>query len=220
MKIYHVCLESYNLEEMRHFYTQELDMELRTNTSNSFSVIAGSTEIMFKKAETLPFYHLCFRTSGQYFEHIFMNLDEQNRLVKNESGRKRMYWEGKQAYFTDPDGNILEMLERKYQWKDKEPIGWFDVCEIGMPVFNIKETQLFLSTHLIDVQNMDDDTFAFYGDSSGYLVLVKEGRHWYPTKKSSVIHATEISVSGKENIDFKLFDYPYIFKVRKEKIDK
>jgi catechol-2,3-dioxygenase len=220
MRIVQVSLVSNNLEKMKDFYTNDLEMELLSSTEDSFSVLVGTSKIVFNRSKKIPYYHLCFRTGGQYFEDIFLKLDSKNRLLEDETGQKKMYWKGKQAYFIDPDGNILEVLEREYIGENTPPLGWFDIGEIGLPVSNIKEAQKILSSYIDDIEKRDNDTFAFYGDPSGYLVLVKEGRNWYPTNRSSEINQLEISVLGKKSAEFKLLGHPYIFKIKKEdKID-
>lgn len=213
MKIKQVNLMSFHLEEMKRFYTEVLEMDLVASTDTSFTVLAGETKLVFNKTKEMPFYHLCFRTSNDYFEHMFLKLDEVERLLEIGKGEKSMFWDGKQAYFNDPDGNILELLERPFLGDGEVPLTWFDVNEVGFPVTNVKEAQQFLSKYVNDVVKRDNDTFAFFGDRFGCLVIVKEGRHWYPTERGSSIHPLEMIVSGKEAANFSFNKYPYSIKV-------
>lgn len=213
MKMYKVTLKTYKLEEMKKFYTDVLEMELINSSKTSFSVKAGETELIFNKVDTIPFYHLCFRSNNDFFSKIFHKLNKIGVLLSDKEGNTLMNWEGNEAYFTDPDGNILEMLEREYLGEGDVPSRWYDICEVGLPLRNIKETQAILSNFLFDEEKRNNDDFAFYGNKLGHLVLVKEGRFWYPTKRKSIIYPLEVVVSGKVECEFKLLDYPYFFKV-------
>lgn len=210
MNIHQINLECFHLEKMKQFYTQVLEMNLLTSSNQSFTVEAGATKITFEKTEYLPYYHVCFRTGKRYFDTIFHKLSNLNRLLKDEKGETSFYWKGNQAYFTDPDGNILELLERPFQNKlGSNQDGWHDVAEIGMPSHNIKEFQEKLSFYILDEVKATNETFAFFGDKEGCLVLVKEGRHWYPTDRGATIHPIKLVVSGKENGKFAIPSYPY-----------
>lgn len=217
MKIYQVSLNCYNMDEMKTFYTEDLGMKLQTETDSFFSVMAGTTKIIFEKDVIQPNYHLCFRTNAAFYDLMFEKLAEKNILLPDENGNFRLFWQGKQAYFKDPDGNILEMLERPFQWSQQnEPTGWFDVGEVGMPVANIQEMQKILAATVEDRQKADDDRFAFYGDQEGVFVLVKEGRNWYPTEIPASIHPIHLVVSGKKETQISHPDFPYKWIVRKE----
>ncbi|TYS46712.1 VOC family protein [Bacillus infantis] len=214
MQIYQVNLQCFHLEEMCAFYTEVLEMELIHQTERWFSVRAGSTKLFFEKGETVPYYHLCFRTDALYFEHIFSRLGAESCLLANEEGEYSMFWEGKQAYFTDPDGNILECLERPAL--RCQAGGWHDVGEVGFPSADVAGMQAKLKPILADRYAEDSSSFAFYGDDAGVLVLVKEGRCWYPTDRGAEIHPITLIVSGSRDAHYMDDDLPYEIQVRGE----
>lgn len=213
MKINQVNFMCFNLEEMFSFYTEVLEMDLISRTESGFSVLAGITTLVFQQTDSMPFYHFCLRTSTEYFDEIFSKLEQEDKLLKDEGVSKSMFWGGKQAYFKDPDGNILEMVERPYEGEGGAPSGWYDICEIGLPLKDIKNAQQNLTEFIVDTINSKSDTFAFFGNSLGYLVLVKEGRHWFPTTKGATIHPIQIKLTGHKDAYLKLSEYPYYFKV-------
>jgi catechol 2,3-dioxygenase-like lactoylglutathione lyase family enzyme len=217
MKIYQVNANCFHTEEMREFYQEVLEMDLIVSGDSSFTVMAGSTKLVFQKDETRPYYHLCFRLGADYYEHIYRKLAERNLLLPNSEGEYRLFWEGKQAYFTDPDGNILELLERPFIWGNEHPGNkWYDIGEVGMPVVDVAGMQEKLAPYIDDQHHERSGTFAFYGDNQGVLVVVKDGRHWYPTERGAEIHPLRIVVSGKKESRYFSEEYPYEIIVRKE----
>lgn len=209
MKILHVRLECKHLERMKEFYTRFLKMELKEENSGSFTVKAGQSRLTFTKRENQPYYHICFRTNERFFDSMFEKIE--SALLPNEKGEVSMYWKGKQAYFHDPEGNVLEMLERKDV--PKELLDWHDVCEIGLPCENIRDMQEELS-FLNDQFRADSDTFAFVGDDNGAAVVVKGGREWYPTARGSEIHPIVLEVAGEVNLEYHHAVYPYTIVVK------
>jgi len=217
MKIYQLQLKCFNLSEMKRFYTEDLEMELLSEAENYFVVKAGTTKLLFERDQCTPYYHICFRTGSDYYDQMFNRLAEKSLLLPNEEGQYSMFWEGKQAYFIDPDGNILEILERPFIWGENQPqTGWYDVGEIGMPVKTVAEMQTEFRPYLQNRYKAKDDLFAFYGDQKGVFVLVKEGRNWYPTERGASIHPISAVVSGEKEGRFTHPSLPYTIIVRKE----
>jgi catechol 2,3-dioxygenase-like lactoylglutathione lyase family enzyme len=217
MKIYQLFLKCFHLIEMKKFYTEELEMKLISESDQHFAVLAGSTKLFFELDTEVPYYHVCFRTGKDYFDNMFQKLTEKSLLLPDEDGDYSMFWEGKQAYFYDPDGNIIEMLERPFHWGGNQPEkSWYDVGEIGMPVKQISETHEKLSQVVPSRYKGESETFSFYGDTDGVFVLVKEGRNWYPTERRATVHPIIAVVSGEKEGRFKHSDFPYTIIVRKE----
>ncbi|WLR43013.1 hypothetical protein LC087_01975 [Bacillus carboniphilus] len=173
-------------------------MELLNSNKDFFTIMAGTTRITFEKTFNKPNYHLCFRTNLDFFEIMHKKLHHEDVLLSNEKGQTSLFWKGKQAYFTDPDGNILEMLERPFSHKGTEPNHWFDIGEIGFPSRSVNEFIDLLPENINNTFKNKDDSFAFYGDDEGVFVLVKEGRPWYPTNKPATIHPIKVSISSNQ----------------------
>lgn len=212
MKFLHVYLECIQLGHMKEFYTRILKMELEAENSESFTVKAGQSRLTFTKSKNRPYYHICFRTNERFFDSMFEKIE--SALLANEKGEVSMYWKGKQAYFHDPEDNVLEMLERKGVPADL--CDWFDVCEVGLPCENIRDMREEVS-FLNDQFKSESDTFAFAGDNNGAVVLVKKGRDWYPTARGSEIHPIVLEVEGEMNFEYRHAKYPYTIVVRKRK---
>ncbi|MDQ0198643.1 catechol 2,3-dioxygenase-like lactoylglutathione lyase family enzyme [Neobacillus ginsengisoli] len=217
MKIYQLYLKCFHLDEMKKFYTEDLEMELLSESEHHFTVSAGTTKIFFELDTSIPYYHVCFRTGSKYIEHMYHKLAENKLLLSDEKGHYSMFWEGKQVYFFDPDGNILEILERPFHWGESQPeAGWYDIGEIGMPVPSVKKMQESLRPYIRDQRKDENDTFAFYGDQKGVFVIVKEGRNWKPSARAATIHPITAVVLGEQEGRFTHPELPYDVFVRKE----
>ncbi|MGE6489210.1 VOC family protein [Paenisporosarcina sp. NPDC076898] len=202
MKILKVVFETVNIQEMKKFYTETLEMPIVKEKQSFFTVRAGKTLVTFQQTDSAeaPLYHFALKTSLSFYDYMFEKLsDLKVNILPNSNGELSGYWEGKQVYFTDPDGNIVEILEREIS---NDQSGWVDVCEVGIPSASVTEFSNFLSP-IKNVYQTESDTFSFYGDNLGSLVLVKEGRHWYPTNRPATIHPIVVEVEGDQYQELK-----------------
>ncbi len=216
MKILRLMLETGNIEKMKKFYTEMLEMPILRAKEKVFTVRAGNTHITFQQGSTheARLYHFALRTNLSFFEYMFKKLKGKNvNLLPNSEGQLSGYWKGRQVYFTDPDGNIVEILEREIPDGDINP-GWHDVCEIGFPAESVEDISEFLSP-INNVNHAESDTFRFYGDEVGTFVLVKEGRNWYPTDRPATIHPIVVEVEGDTYQVLKHSSLPLTVKLKK-----
>lgn len=216
MKILRIVLDTVNIKKMREFYTETLEMPIIRAKESFFTVKAGNSHITFQQSNNVevPLYHFALRTNLAFYEYMLSKTIEQNvEILPNSEGQLSGYWKGKQVYFKDPDGNIIEILERKIP-AGKDFIGWYDVCELGIPSENVEDMSKFLSP-IANVNNSDSNTFRFYGDELGTFVVVKEGRNWYPTDRPATIHPILVEVEGDTYQVLKHPELPYTVKVKK-----
>ncbi|TDK64785.1 VOC family protein [Bacillus salipaludis] len=170
MKIYQLQLKCFKLDEMKKFYTEDLEMELISDAETYFAVRAGTTKLIFELDNHSPYYHVCFRTNSEYYDKMYVKLAERKLLLPDEDGHYSMFWQGKQAYFHDPDGNILEMLERPFHWGENRPkSSWYDVGEIGLPVPSVKDMQNLLFSKVSDNQKRKVKPLLFMEINRGFL---------------------------------------------------
>lgn len=214
MKILKIVLESGNLEKMKEFYTEILEMPIVRAKEGFFTVRAGKTLITFQQSSDNEnsLYHFALKTNLAFYDYMFKKLIEWNVLLPDSEGQLSGYWKGKRLYFTDPDGNILEILERTIPFGE-EQVGWVDVCEIGLPCESVEDMSMFLSP-INNVNPPESDTFRFYGDELGNFVLVKEGRKWYPTDRPATIHPLVVEIEGEHFQELKHSSLPLTVKVK------
>jgi catechol-2,3-dioxygenase len=212
MKIIHLKINVFHMKEMKEFYSETLEMKIIREDENGFTIQAGKTQITFLQAIDIPVYHFAFRAGLEFYEYMYNKLNELDLLLPNEEGETSMYWGVKQIYFKDPDGNIVEILERKNPYSENLE-GWYDVCEMGLPSRDVQELSEFLQ--MISNENKStSETFRFFGDKSGNFILVKKGRHWYPTEQPAEIYPVTIEVEGDHDRLLKHSYLPYTFVVK------
>lgn len=205
MKIIRAILETTMLQEMKSFYHETLEMPLIEEAEDFFTVKAGKSLLTFTAAVgEMRYYHVALRTNLDNFDFFFKKLEAI--LLPDEEGRTSLFWKGRQVYFHDPEGNVIEILEREAIYKNHKS-KWQDVCEIGMPVPDVEDFSKWLS-RLPNENPAESDTFRFYGDRVfGNFVVVKDGRPWYPTERSATIHPLTIEVEGSE---FAVMEHPVL----------
>jgi catechol 2,3-dioxygenase-like lactoylglutathione lyase family enzyme len=212
MKILHLKLTVFRMKEMKKFYSETLEMEIIRENEHFFTIQAGKTQITFSQANEKPCYHFALRAGLAFYEYMYNKLSELDLLLPNEEGETSMYWEGKQLYFKDPDGNILEILERVNPYSENLS-GWYDVCEMGLPTGDVQGLSEFLQV-IPNENGSTSDTFRFYGDKKGNFILVKKGRNWYPTDQPAEIHPVTIEVEGDHYQLLQHRHLPYTIKVK------
>lgn len=214
MNIIKVTLETTCLEEMKFFYNEVMELPLLEDFEDYFTVGAGSTKLTFTHSEQKPYYHAAFRTDLEHFHYMYRKLGNLGVLSANEQGETSMFWKGKQLYFHDPDGNIMEILERPNPAKN--PLkGFYDIGEIGLPAPDLSEMSEFLSSLPNEFPSLDP-TFRFFGGNDGVFVLAITGRPWYPTQKSAYISPVTVEVTSEDASEQRLFHptLPYKIKVK------
>ncbi|GGH77835.1 catechol-2,3-dioxygenase [Pullulanibacillus pueri] len=215
MRIQHLHLETYHLEEMKDFYVNTLLMELVREHPDTFMVQIGDSFITFKRSQSLPYYHFACLINTQGFHDITLRLEAKNLGL--ERGYSKL-WQAEQFYFKDPDGNIVEILGREEQMPTLSS-PWIRIVEVGLPSPNIETVK----EGLVPLPNQykdDSETFQFYGDQDGVFVLVKEGRHWYPTNKGATIHPISIDIALQKEFRFDVPNLPYFMNSSKPWSDK
>lgn len=110
-------------------------------------------------------------------------------------------WRAQQVYFRDPAGNILELIARQTLAIDAESP--FDarqivsVSEVGLPTDDVPGTVAALgATFGLAPYGEPSDTFTAVGDHEGLLIVVRAGRHWFPTTTPAVAVAVTATLGG------------------------
>ncbi|WP_152392406.1 VOC family protein [Paenibacillus guangzhouensis] len=194
MRIKQLKLRTTKLHEMREFYLTFLQMPLLEQTTTSFTVRAGNTMLTFEQGTEDPFYHYAFIVNAANFDELLGRIPTFTPLLVDNEGETLFFsglWQRSQAYFKDPQGNILEILPSTEMYPPDQT--WIKVQEIGVVVADIND----LITVIQNVKNIymnTSDRMAFYGDEEGVFVLVKAGRHWFPTNEPAISSPIEVLI--------------------------
>lgn len=190
MKIHSLSLPSTNIDSMREFYTSVLGLKLAESDSQFFTLQAGFTRLAFNTTNdgTLPKHHFAFNIPPNLFQKGKTWLAERTALVSGKEGQVEFdfsNWNALGMYFIDPAGNIGELIAR-----DMLPSAQVDefsadhivsVSEIGVPVPDVPGTvDLLRRAAGLQPYRGETDTFTAVGDENGLLIVVQQGREWYP----------------------------------------
>lgn len=193
MKLQKVTLTTSKPEELLAFYTQVLHMPLIESTPRSFAVSVGEATLAFQRAEQKPFYHFACGIAERAFDSYAEAIRQRGIVLRSKDGQEVMQsytWKGKQLYFADPEGNILELLAFSTEAKTD----WLSIQEVGMPVPDVAAFAASLAPIPSEFE-AESEVFRFYGDQDGVLVLVKANRPWYPTDRGATIHPIAIELA-------------------------
>ncbi len=191
MTIQSLELASVDPRAISEFYAQCLDLvEEPVESSDSSLLWVGPTNLTFRKVEERsPPYHFAINIHPGSFKKWLARLESLRiDVLKDSTGESSFRfesWQASSVYFRDPDGNIAELIARDNiphdAWNHLEEGNLsstiLGVSEIGLVVPNVSA---FTRTLNIPQYQESSEAFAALGDPNGLLIVVKQGREWYP----------------------------------------
>jgi len=193
MRIKKVQLLCNNAGAQKAFYTQQLGLLLINSGDRAFTVQAGQTLLEFVQTgepKDTP-YHLAFNITPALLPAVVPFLEAQQVPLILKDGLPVVdfpNWNAKSVYFYDEEQNILEFIAR-YNLAVATDASTFDarhvlsVSEVGIPV---EDTSAFIKTMQscthAPVWKDYGEQFKAVGGEDGLLIVVTEGRHWFPTE--------------------------------------
>lgn len=204
MRIEEVRLPASDLAALRPFYAEVVGLDLAADTPDKFTVRAGATRLTFFAAAgevapqhfafTIPRNQLAAAKEWLRGRAALLTQDGQDEFASAS-------WNAQQVYFRDPAGNILELIAR--QTLAIDAAGLFDaskivsVSEVGLTTADVPGMVAALgSTFGLTPYFEASDTFTAVGDHEGLLIVVRAGRHWFPTTTPAVAMAVAATLGG------------------------
>ena len=190
MKLIEVGLFSPNLEAQRQFYTETLGLPLISGDAGSFAVQAGQTRLSFRAAarQAGP-YHLAIDVPEDRFADAAGWIGARVPLLR-EDGQDTFFspnWNADMLYFTDPCGNILELIARHTLPCPRHAGLLVNISEVGVAVPDVLNTVEHLRSALgVGGYGESSASFSPVGTHAGLFILVQEGRPWFPTAQAAV----------------------------------
>lgn len=224
MRILELALEARDPVEQAAFYGEVLGLPVEEGQAGSVVLRAGATRLTFLPAR-LPgsyAYHFAFNIPPGKFATAAEWLADRGVALLALDGRDRFHsesWNADLLYFRDPAGNVVEFIAR-YDLPDGatgafSPADVLGVSEIGLAVPDVPKAVADLRrTFGLPVYKDGSDTFAPLGDEWGLLIVVREGRPWFPTDTPALPLLTRMVLEGKEAMDVGLEPLPYWIAVR------
>ncbi|WP_310584280.1 hypothetical protein [Deinococcus sp.] len=190
MKLIEVGLLSPNLEAQRQFYTETLGLPLIAGDAGSFAVQAGQTRLSFRAAASQAGpYHLAFDVLEHRFADAAGWIGARVPLL-SEGSQDTFFspnWNADMLYFTDPCGNILELIARHTLPRPQHAGLLVNVSEVGVAVPNVLDTVERLRSALsVGGYGEGSASFSPVGTHAGLFIVVQEKRPWFPTAQAAV----------------------------------
>jgi catechol 2,3-dioxygenase-like lactoylglutathione lyase family enzyme len=196
MRLLEMTLAAVDLNEMRQFYCALLGIrEIEPEWTGRLALHIGTTQLFFEPGEPgwHGRYHFALDVPASRFEAALSWLRERSAPLSDPTGNTRFQsegWNAEMVYFTDPQGNILELIARRDKPsppRDAErPFNASEILsisEIGLAVTDVTGSVAELQARMpgLAIYNpVEDDMFAALGDTDGLLIVARRGRIWYP----------------------------------------
>lgn len=219
MKIRKVTLQSGKLNELKEFYINKLGFKSEVENNNSFTISAGSSLLKFEEGSIDAFYHFAFNISENMIEKSLEWIKDKAEpmVYEGENIIDFSSWDAHSIYFYDPAGNIIEFIARHRLSNSSE--GEFSVnnitslSEIGMPVKDVRAFFEDVSKATgISIFSGDNKTFTAAGDDEGLLIIVPEGRNWFPNCPPAEIYPIALELEDINESALAFGEYGYAIK--------
>jgi len=177
-----------DVAEQERFYSEVLGLEVEAGPS-SVGVAAGATRLTFVSAAAeSPVAHFAFNVPADGLSRAIAALDADVRWLPDNAGHTRHAfpsWKAEAVYFVDPAGHIVELIARQDAGLDDGRgmgrVRILGVSELGIVVPNVIEAARDLARLSgLAPYGRGGEQFAAIGDARGLLIVVEEGRPWFP----------------------------------------
>lgn len=180
------------IAEMAAFYEILLGKPALKQDDKTLELAIGTSNLVFEyDGSGQPFhYHFAINIPHNQFAEAKAWLEAIVPLISNATGQSTFYsrnWQADMLYFYDAAGNILELIARHTLSNISDapftPQSLQNISEIGIAVPDVLatiqeiQTQTSLPIYQGDVLS---SMFATLGDEQGLLIVVQEGRLWFP----------------------------------------
>jgi catechol-2,3-dioxygenase len=235
MRLLEITLPAVDLDALRRFYCATLGLrEIVPAWTGRLAIQCGATQLFFRAA--MPGwngrYHFAFDLPAARFEAALEWLSERCAFLADREGKTRFHspgWNADSVYFTDPQGNVLELIVRHDQpvppeAPPLEPGRPFSageilsISELGLATPDVTGSVATLQARLPGLTVYDgegSDSFTALGDLNGLLIVVQYGRTWYP---NSGVPADLLPLDALLEIEpgrrYRLTAPPYPFVIR------
>jgi len=204
MIIQELRLMTNRLQEQSDFYHHLLGFPLLTADADEVALQVGSSRLVFSAgAAPIPApYHFAFNLPEEQFAEAKAWLAARAPLLADASGADEFdfrAWNAHAIYFADRDGNIGEFIARhdlpSPPTRPFSAASLLSISEIGLAVDDVLHfvERLQTSLHLPVYRQHPTPTFTPMGDDRGLLIVVKDGRRWFPEERVAA-HAAPLTV--------------------------
>ncbi len=206
MRITRLELPTNNLPALQAFYARKLGLALLTSTDRNAAFQAGWTELVLRQTDepTAPG-HFAFNVPLYTLEQYQLWFDVPY-LDTGLSGQRIAHfpnWKALASYFRDPDGNIVEFIERRDAGYAESVGGYIQgISEVGIATDNVTATTAWLKGQygLPQFAKCSPQAgFNAVGDDYGLLILAQTGRPWLFSEVPAAVGGWTIQFRAEES---------------------
>ncbi|MCY7396177.1 MAG: VOC family protein [Nocardioides sp.] len=191
MQLRHVSLPVRDPGAAAHWYADVLGLPAE-RTGDTWQVAVGSSVLTLRAGPGTGAHHLAFGIRPASFAASKAWLRARVPL-RSRDGEDEFEgppgWRSRSLYVDGPQGAVLELIARRDLPAAAggavagDGGGWLGLSEVGIAVADVRATARRLHAELGVPAYAEEPgrTFAALGDVHGLLVLVAQGRRWYPT---------------------------------------
>jgi catechol-2,3-dioxygenase len=188
MQITALKLQTDRLAAQRAFYTETLGWPLVSAAGNEFTVAVGPHRLTFVQGMAGR-YHFAFDVPEDNIETAADWIAARTPLLPDPESGARVVdhagWNAHAVYFNDPAGNVVEAIARhdrpNASGRPFTPADVIGLSEIGLGVADVQATARQICDRFgLGYYSKGGDTFSAVGDVAGLLILVQQGREWFP----------------------------------------
>ena len=221
MRIAKVFLLAGDLAALSHFYATALELPVQEATNGTLALEVGRSQLVFEPGavDWDGFYHFAFDIPENQFGEAKTWLSQRVPLISDASGEDEfdfVAWNAHAMYFYDPAGNIVELIARHDLDNGSDrPFGGYSllgISEIGLTTDEVAGTVSLLGSQLgVGVyRGSQEETFTALGDDQGLLIVVKQGRTWFPdTGKQARLYPVAVLASTDDGETHCISGPPY-----------
>ncbi|MGI8748685.1 MAG: VOC family protein [Deinococcus sp.] len=181
-----------DLDGQRRFYGGVLGLDARLEEGR-LTVAVGTSRLTFVAplgTDAGPLaQHFAFNIPPEQFAGAAGWLSGRSELLAGAEGESHFFsedWNARMLYFEDADGNILELIARQtlsgtFPDAPFGPGSLLGVSEVGVACPDPGELAGRLERLGLTRYRDSSADFIPLGDEEGLLIVVREGRPWFPT---------------------------------------
>ncbi|MBX3064156.1 MAG: VOC family protein [Anaerolineae bacterium] len=191
MRIESITLVCGDIGVAEKFYAQQLGLPISASTPDHIGFKVGDSQLHFFREHDRQRtrYHFAFNIPENQLAEAKAWIAERTPLISDAGGKDEFdfpNWNAHSIYFSDPFGNILEVIAR-HDLKNGSTTAFssrslLSISEIGLPCEDVpaQVDQLRQQLQIGIFRNSNSAEFAAIGTDEGLAIIVKQGREWYP----------------------------------------
>lgn len=190
MHIEALTLQTAPLAEQIAFYHEVLGCPIIASSDQHAEIAFTESRLIFERTsiDHTPRYHLALNIPENQLDAAKTWLEARVPLIslKGQDIFNFASWEAHSIYFLDAAGNILELIARHRLANARstpfDSASLLSISEIGVAVSEVGQAvaQLTAQAGLPIFDGHGHAPFTALGDDHGLLIVVSQGRQWYP----------------------------------------